>query len=78
MPYRRFLAYNAAGGLGWSIGSVLLGFLADNSYSAIEKTFGRTVAIVVGVIVLVGLAVWQIRRHRRARPKADANDQADP
>jgi membrane-associated protein len=66
MPYRTFLAYNAAGGLGWGIGSVLLGFLAGNSYAAIENVFGRTVPIVVGVIVVAGLAVWRIRRHRHA------------
>ncbi|WFR74608.1 hypothetical protein P9209_16815 [Prescottella defluvii] len=31
MPYRRFLAYNAAGGLVWGIGFVLLGYLAGSS-----------------------------------------------
>jgi membrane protein DedA with SNARE-associated domain len=80
LPYRTFLAYDAAGGLGWGIGSVLLGYLAGNSYAAIEKTFGLTVAIVVVGIVLVGLAVWQVRRHRRTRSRhqAEANDPARP
>jgi membrane protein DedA with SNARE-associated domain len=67
MRYRRFLAYNAAGGLLWGIASVLLGYLAGNSYAAIEKTFGRVVALVVAAIVVVALVAWSIRRRRRER-----------
>lgn len=77
MPYRRFLAYNAAGGLVWGIGAVLLGYLAGNSYAMIEKTFGRGAAVVVAAIVVIGLIVWSIRRRRReAHPAGD--DHADP
>jgi membrane protein DedA with SNARE-associated domain len=65
MPYRRFLAYNAAGGLVWGVGCVLLGYLAGNSYAAIEKTFGRAIALVIAAAVVVGLTVWSIRRRRR-------------
>ena len=64
MPYRRFLAYNAAGGLVWGVGSVLLGYLAGNSYAAVEKTFGRATALAAAVVV-IGLVVWSIRRRRR-------------
>jgi membrane-associated protein len=67
MRYPRFLAYNAAGGLIWGLGCVLLGYLAANSYAAIERTFGRAVALVVAGLVVIGIAVWSIRRHRRQR-----------
>jgi membrane-associated protein len=67
MPYRRFLAYNAAGGLIWGTGFVLLGHLAGNSYAAVEKTVGRGAALAVLAVVLVGLLVWRIRRHRAER-----------
>lgn len=67
MRYRRFLAYNAVGGLLWGVASVLLGYLAGNSYAAIEKTFGRVVALVVAAIVVVVLVAWSIRRRRRER-----------
>jgi membrane-associated protein len=66
MPYRRFLAYNAAGGLVWGVGSVLLGYLAGNSYTVIEKTFGRAAALVVAAVVVIALVVWSIRRRRSA------------
>jgi membrane protein DedA with SNARE-associated domain len=65
MRYRRFLAYNAAGGLVWGIGSVLLGYLAGNSYAAFEKAFGRGAALVVAALVVIGLIAWRIRRRRQ-------------
>jgi membrane-associated protein len=67
MPYRRFLAYNAAGGLVWGAASVLLGYLAGNSYAAIQRTFGRAAALVVVVLVVIGLVAWTIGRRRRER-----------
>jgi membrane protein DedA with SNARE-associated domain len=67
MPYRRFLAYNAAGGLLWGTGFVLLGYLAGNSYAAVEKTVGRGAALAVLALVLVALVVWRIRKHRAER-----------
>jgi undecaprenyl-diphosphatase len=42
MPYRRFLLFNAAGGLVWGIGAVVPGFLAGNSYKAVERTAGSS------------------------------------
>ncbi|GAA5198600.1 hypothetical protein GCM10023322_72320 [Rugosimonospora acidiphila] len=65
MRYRRFLAYNAAGGLVWGTAAVLLGFLAGNSYAAVEKTFGRVAALVVAAVVVAALIAWSIRRRRR-------------
>jgi membrane protein DedA with SNARE-associated domain len=69
MPFRRFLAYNAAGGLTWGVGSVLLGYLAGNSYTTIEKTFGRIAALAAAALVLAGILAWRIRRHRRDRDR---------
>jgi len=67
MRYRRFLAYNAAGGLAWGLGAVLLGYLAGSSYTAIERIFGRAAAVVAAALVVTGLVAWRIRRHRRQR-----------
>jgi membrane protein DedA with SNARE-associated domain len=67
MPYRRFLVYNAAGGVVWGVGSVLLGYLAGNSYAAIEKVVGQAAAVVVAVLVIAGLVVWRIRTWNRER-----------
>ncbi len=64
MPYRRFLAFNAAGGTVWGVVVVMLGYLAGDAYKRVEKSFGTGTAIVVGVLVVGGLVVWQARKHR--------------
>jgi membrane-associated protein len=74
MRYRRFLAYNAAGGLVWGVGAVLLGFLAGNSYATIEKTFGRAAAFTVAAVVVIGIVVWRIKRHRQERAAERGGD----
>jgi membrane protein DedA with SNARE-associated domain len=73
MRYLKFLAFNAAGGICWGIGFTLLGYLAGNSYKAIEKTVGRGAAIAVAAVVVIGLVVWRIRRHR-AEAGTDSTD----
>jgi membrane protein DedA with SNARE-associated domain len=84
MRYRRFLAYNAAGGLVWGVGCVLLGYLAGNSYTVIERTFGQAAALIAAALVVIGLIAWSIRRRRRERsatphtdPDPDSTDSGD-
>jgi membrane-associated protein len=67
MRYLKFLAFNAAGGIGWGTAVVLLGYLAGNSYARVEKTFGRAAALVVLGIVVIAIVVWRVRRHRAER-----------
>ena len=64
MPYRRFLVANAAGGIIWAVATVLLGYLAGNSYERVEKAFGRGAALAVALVVVILAATWAIRRHR--------------
>jgi membrane protein DedA with SNARE-associated domain len=81
MRYRTFLAYNAAGGLIWGTGFVLLGFLAGNSYAKVEKTVGRGAALAVLALVLVALLIWRIRKHqaeRRAESQPDCGPENGP
>jgi membrane-associated protein len=67
MPYRRFLVANALGGLVWGVATVLLGFLAGNSYERVERAFGRGAAIAIAAVLLVALGTWLLRRHRSER-----------
>ena len=67
MPYPKFLAWNAAGGITWGATVVLLGYAAGASYARVEKTFGRDAAFVVLAIVLVAVVVWRVRKHRADR-----------
>jgi membrane-associated protein len=67
MPYRRFLIANALGGLVWGVGTVLVGYLAGNSYERVERTFGRGAAIAIAAVLLVALGAWLLRRRRSER-----------
>jgi membrane-associated protein len=62
MPYRRFLVFNAAGGLAWGVTVVLLGYAAGASYARVEKVVGRDAALIVLAVVV--LVVWRFTRRR--------------
>jgi membrane protein DedA with SNARE-associated domain len=67
MPYRRFLVWNAAGGIIWGSLFVGLGYLAGNSYHAIEQTVGRGLAAGLALVIVVAAGVWKVRSGRRER-----------
>jgi membrane protein DedA with SNARE-associated domain len=64
MPYPRFLAFNALGGLVWGVAASLLGYFAGESYPAVERAVGRGTAVVIAVLIVVGLVIWHRRRRR--------------
>lgn len=66
MHYPTFLAYNAAGGLIWGTGFVLLGYLAGHSYAAVASVVGRDVALAIGVLAAIVVGVVVLRRRRAA------------
>jgi membrane protein DedA with SNARE-associated domain len=75
--YRQFLAYNAAGGLVWGAGYTLLGYLAGNAYARVAGVAGTITAVVVGALVLIGIAYWAWRRHR-AKGHRDSEPEREP
>jgi membrane protein DedA with SNARE-associated domain len=64
MRYRRFLAYNAAGGLVWGLGCVVAGYLAGSSYKQVAHYLGQGGAVAAGVLVVVALVVWRLAKRR--------------
>ncbi len=74
MRYRTFLLYNVLGGLCWTAGAVMLGYLAGSSYRAAEQLFGKATVVVVAVIVIALLIGWRIHDYRAARRGHDARD----
>jgi membrane-associated protein len=67
MPYRRFLLFNAAGGLVWGAGFTLLGYVAGAGYRTAEKIAGRASLTILGVVVLAAVVVVIRRRHREGK-----------
>ncbi|HEV7203813.1 MAG TPA: DedA family protein [Jatrophihabitans sp.] len=68
LPYPRFLAWNALGGLLWAVGFTVLGYLAGSQYARIEHY-----ANYLGLALLVLIAVALIVRHRRRSRKKGAS-----
>ncbi len=69
MPYRRFLLWNAAGGLVWGVGVTLLGYVAGASYRKVESWLGRGSAALLVLLVVVALVVRHRRRRERPAPR---------
>jgi membrane protein DedA with SNARE-associated domain len=63
MPYRRFLLFNALGGITWGLGFTMLGYLAGASYQKLESYAGK-VSQAILVVVILGVAILMVRRHR--------------
>lgn len=64
MRYRTFLPWNAAGGLLWGTGCVLLGYLFARSLSTVERYLQVSGVAVVVVVVAIGVTVHLLRRRR--------------
>lgn len=69
LRYRKFLVWNAAGGIIWGAGFTVLGYLAGASYTTLESYAGTFSWVVLALVVAV--AAFFIVRHRRK--KADSS-----
>jgi membrane-associated protein len=67
-----FAVYNVLGGLLWGVGYCLLGYLAGSAYAVVEERVGAGLAIAIGAVVVIAVAIWAIRRHRAQPTPADA------
>ncbi len=76
MPYRRFLFFNALGGLIWGVGFTLLGYFAGAAYTRIEGLVGRITALLLTAIALAALLAWHL--HRRRTERHDEHDDTRP
>ena len=72
MPYRRFLAWNAAGGLIWGVSFTMLGYFAGASYRQIESYAGKFSELILAVVALAAL-IWFVR-GRQHQPNARTAD----
>jgi membrane protein DedA with SNARE-associated domain len=84
MPWRKFLVFNAAGGILWAITYGILGFVAGrvlhDNFAAVEhiaSTLGWIVLGVVVVVVVVLFVLLRLRRRRRMLAAAERGVEAD-
>ena len=69
MPYRRFLAGNALGGVVWASASALVGYLAGDAWQRVERVqhVVGAIALAVAAAVVLLLRLRDRRRGRQAR-----------
>ena len=66
MPYRRFLAWNLAGGITWATTVVLAGYATGAAWRTAAHYFGRVSLVLVVVAGLAALGWCLVRRRRRS------------
>jgi membrane-associated protein len=65
MPWPKFLAWNAAGGIAWAVSIGLLGYLAGQAAVAVLHTLGY-VALGLFAVVVIALVAWAVFRRRKS------------
>ena len=75
MPYRRFLLFNALGGIAWGTAMCVLGFVAGKSYQRVESSLGAFGAVLLLLFVVAGVVLWH--RGRSARTAAALADERE-
>ena len=84
MPWRKFLVFNAAGGILWATIYGILGYVAGrflhDNFTAVEHIAGTIGWIGGGVIVAAAIALiilFRLRRRRRLQSSAEKEARAD-
>ncbi len=71
MPYRRFLAWNALGGVLWSFVFVLLGYVLGTSWRMAERWLGRASVLLLSILALAAALLllwrWMVRHEAMLR-----------
>src|SRR2546422_4130003 len=66
MPWRGFVVYNVTGAILWAVVITTLGYVFGQSLPLLVKWVGRTGTILLIALVVTGLCIWRVRRHRKA------------
>ncbi len=64
MSYRRFLVWNAAGGILWASGVVVAGYLAGSAWRRVASALSLFGYLLLAVVVVGFVCGWWYRRHR--------------
>ena len=70
MPWWRFLAWNAAGGIVWAVGVGLVAFYAGKAAADALARYGVYGAIAAGVALVIAIGVLHVWRRRVAEEEA--------
>jgi membrane-associated protein len=72
MEYRRFVAYNVAGGFLWVWSMLFTGYFLGRYIPGIDRHIEKVILIVIFLSILPGIIGWWRERRRPPAPAADA------
>jgi membrane-associated protein len=67
MPYRRFLFYNIAGGVGWVVSMTWAGYLLGQVVPDLDQYIHVVVAVVI-VLSVIPIVIEIVRERRKRSP----------
>lgn len=70
MPWRRFLFFNAAGGIVWATVFGIAYYLFGSELRRLSTTIDATIGA-VGVVILIGFVVWTKRKEGELQERAE-------
>jgi membrane-associated protein len=76
MRYRTFLVWNAAGGLIWAPGCVLLGYAFSSSLDTVGKSL-TWAPLVILALAAIGYIALHLRKRKREKAEAEAFAEAN-
>ena len=74
VPYRKFLFWNALGGIAWATGFTLLGYAAGNAWHKVEHYASLVSWVLLGLAVAGGLALFLVKKRKKAASPDDGDD----
>jgi membrane protein DedA with SNARE-associated domain len=72
MPIRRFVFWNALGGISWGLTFGLAGYFGGHAAAHVITEVGIGAAIALGVAIVVGIVVVRVRKHRQGTSAGEA------
>jgi undecaprenyl-diphosphatase len=76
LPYRKFLMWNALGGIVWATGFTMLGYAAGNAWHKVEHAASQVSWIMLGLVVLAAVVVVVRKRRGHKDEAAEADGTA--
>jgi len=77
MPYGRFTAYNASGGIVWAAAFGVIGYLFGRNLERLQSILGDASWALAALVVAIIIGLWIWRRRRESRSLAQNASAAD-
>lgn len=69
MSYRRFLAFNVVGGIGWVFSMTMLGYLLAQKFPTLPKHIDKVIVVIIAVSLVPAAIGWLTSRKNDKKDK---------